>query len=104
MKRDQRVEILLEELPVLYPDARCLLEYAGKPERLLISTILSARTTDAAVNEVAPALWSSVSDIRGLANAQKTEIEAIVHPLHNQYVQYAEKSESRREVFFGRRI
>ncbi len=81
MRRNERVTILLEMLPVLYPDARCLLNYEGKPERLLIATILSARTTDAAVNGVTPYLWETVKDIEGLSSANRELIENIVHPL-----------------------
>lgn len=81
MRRNERVTILLKMLPVLYPDARCLLNYEGKPERLLIATILSARTTDAAVNGVTPYLWETVKDIEGLSSANRELIENIVHPL-----------------------
>lgn len=81
MIRNDRIAVLLERLPVMYPDARCLLDYDGRPEKLLISTILSARTTDEAVNRVAPKLWDRVGDLRGLANADRRDIEEIVHPL-----------------------
>ncbi|OPL18595.1 MAG: hypothetical protein AVO35_04495 [Candidatus Aegiribacteria sp. MLS_C] len=81
MNREERTVILLERLPKMYPDARCLLEYDGSAERLLISTILSARTTDDAVNRVAPLLWSRVGDLRGLAGASRDLVEDIVHPL-----------------------
>ena len=81
MRRTKRVAILLEMLPVMYPNARCLLDYEGKPERLLIATILSARTTDAAVNKVTPHLWKKVRNIEGLSASCKELIEEIVHPL-----------------------
>lgn len=81
LRKNERVTILLEMLPVMYPDARCLLDYEGKPERLLIATILSARTTDAAVNGVTPYLWETVRNIEGLSSASRELIENIVHPL-----------------------
>lgn len=81
LRRTERATILLEMLPVLYPDARCLLDYEGLPERLLIATILSARTTDAAVNKVTPYLWEKVRNIEGLSSASRELIEKIVHPL-----------------------
>ncbi|MCK4671296.1 MAG: endonuclease III [Candidatus Aegiribacteria sp.] len=81
MRRTKRVAILLEMLPVMYPNARCLLDYEGKPERLLIATILSARTTDPAVNKVTPHLWKKVRNIEGLSASCKELIEEIVHPL-----------------------
>ncbi|MCK4807777.1 MAG: endonuclease III [Candidatus Aegiribacteria sp.] len=81
MNNRERIQVLLERLPLLYPDARCLLEYNGNPEKLLIATILSARTTDNAVNQVTPRLWSEVHDIRGLAEADRGSIEDIIHSL-----------------------
>ncbi len=81
MNNRERIEILLERLPLLYPDARCLLEYDGNPEKLLIATILSARTTDNTVNQVTPRLWHEVHDIKGLAIADRGFIEDIVHSL-----------------------
>lgn len=81
MRRTERVTILLEMLPAMYPNARCLLDYDGKPEKLLIATILSARTTDAAVNRVTPHLWEKVRNIQGLSQSSRELIEEIVHPL-----------------------
>lgn len=81
MNNRERIKVLLERLPLLYPDARCLLEYYGNPEKLLIATILSARTTDNAVNQVTPGLWNAVHDIRGLVEADRGILEDIVHSL-----------------------
>ncbi|MEN8209482.1 MAG: endonuclease III [Candidatus Fermentibacteria bacterium] len=81
MNNRERIKILLERLPLLYPDARCVLEYYSDPEKLLIATILSARTTDNAVNQVTPRLWSEVRDISGLALADRGLIENTVHSL-----------------------
>lgn len=73
--------MLLRELPKLYPNARCLLKYWGKPERLLIATILSAQTTDAAVNSVTPELWRRWPDLDSLAAADRGDVEEVVHSL-----------------------
>ncbi|MBD3369738.1 endonuclease III [Candidatus Fermentibacteria bacterium] len=81
MTRKQRFENLFGMLPVLYPDARCLLDYDGSPFRLLISTILAAQTTDRKVNEVTPKLWSRYGSPAELADAPSDELERIVHPL-----------------------
>ncbi len=81
MNNRERIEILLERLPLLYPDARCVLKYYGDPDKLLIATILSARTTDKSVNQVTPRLWSTVHDIKGLASTDRDVIEDIVHSL-----------------------
>jgi endonuclease III len=81
VNKSHRAKILLERLPLLYPDAGCLLEYYGDPTKLLIATILSARTTDDAVNKVTPVLWEHVHDIAGLASADSGMVEHIVHSL-----------------------
>lgn len=80
MKRHEVAGILLRELPAMYPDARCMLEY-GSPEQLLIATILAAQTTDEAVNRVTPVLWSRFPTLRSLAGADREVVEEIVHPL-----------------------
>ena len=81
MKNEERAAVLLQRLPRLYPHARCLLEYDGSPEKLLIATILSARTTDEAVNRVTPLLWREVGSVKGLAEAESGKIQEILHPL-----------------------
>lgn len=80
MKRRERIETLLRELPVLHPDARCMLDYSG-PEDLLIAAILSARTTDASVNRVTPLLKSEYPSPDALAAADPGRVQEIVHPL-----------------------
>lgn len=47
---------------------------------LLIAVILSARTTDALVNRVTPALFAKYPDAEGLAHAAVSEVEQIVKP------------------------
>ncbi len=79
--RRERVSALLDRLPGLYPDARCLLDFDGSPAKLLIATILAAQTTDAAVNMVTPVLWETFPDIRALASADSATVEEIVHSL-----------------------
>ncbi len=81
MNRSTRVKIILERLPKMYPGAKCLLEYHGDPGKLLVSTILSARTTDEAVNRVTPELWRRFGDPAGLAAAEISAIEEVIHPL-----------------------
>ena len=78
MKRDERAEILIEELKRLYPKAECRLKYQGKPERLVVATILSAQTTDAAVNRITPALWNRYPTMKKLASAIRPDVEEIL--------------------------
>ena len=49
------------------------------PFRFLISVILSAQTTDATVNKVAPQLFASYSNAQSLANADIEEVKKIIH-------------------------
>jgi endonuclease-3 len=63
-----------------YPEA---LEENGGPEdpfRVLITTILSAQTTDRQVDEIAPALFSRFPTPEALARAPREEVEEIIHP------------------------
>jgi len=79
--RRERVSVLLDRLPGLYPDARCLLDFDGSPVKLLIATILAAQTTDAAVNMVTPVLWKAYPDLKALASSDQIAVEDIVHSL-----------------------
>jgi endonuclease-3 len=71
---------IYEALAGRYPEA---LEDGDEPEdpfRVLISTILSAQTTDRAVELIAPALFSRFPTSRALARAPAGEVEAVIHP------------------------
>lgn len=65
-----------QKLDMMFPDARCELEYHRDYE-LLIATVLSAQCTDKRVNEVTRVLFSQY-DIYGLAKAEKKAIEKII--------------------------
>ncbi len=78
MNRAERAKIILKELAELYPDAECALKYQGIPERLVIATILSAQTTDAAVNKATPGLWKKYPDMEHLAAASHKDVEELL--------------------------
>jgi len=62
-----------------YPEA---LEDTGDPPdpfRVLITTILSAQTTDSQVDEIAPALFLRFPTPQALARASMAEVEEIIH-------------------------
>jgi endonuclease-3 len=63
-----------------YPEALEDDDTPPDPFRVLISTILSAQTTDRQVDEIAPALFSRFPDPAALARAPLEEVEAIIHP------------------------
>ncbi len=62
-----------------YPDALEPDGDRGSPFQVLISTILSAQTTDRTVDAVAPTLFSRFPTPQSLAGADIGEIEAIIH-------------------------
>ena len=73
-------ELFIGYLEELYSDAKCALNYNNDYE-LLISIILSAQTTDKAVNNVTPALFERFKDLESLKNANLEEVEEIIKPL-----------------------
>ena len=73
------INVLLDYLDELYPDARCELVY-HKDYELLIATVLSAQCTDKRVNQITEILWKKY-DIFSLAHADISEVEEIIRPL-----------------------
>jgi endonuclease III len=76
-RRARTVEIL-ERLRREYPESRTALHYRN-PFELLVSTVLSAQTTDVTVNAVTPALFRRFPTPRAMAAADPAELEALVH-------------------------
>lgn len=65
---------LLDEIETIFPDAECELIH-GDAFQLLVAVVLSAQTTDAAVNKVTPALFEKWPDPKSLAAAPLEEVE-----------------------------
>ncbi len=63
-------ELLKEE----YPDAKCGLDY-GTPFQLLVSTILSAQSTDKSVNKVTEELYKHYPNLESFLSLTQEEIE-----------------------------
>jgi endonuclease-3 len=63
-----------------YPEAYHRDYGTRSPFRVLITTILSAQTTDRQVDGIAPALFSRFPTPEALAGASQKEVEEIVHP------------------------
>ncbi|MGA3121635.1 MAG: endonuclease III [Polyangiaceae bacterium] len=63
-----------------HPTARCELDH-GSTFELLVSVVLSAQTTDVAVNKVTPKLFARFPDARALATAAPGEVEPYVSTL-----------------------
>lgn len=76
-QRQERATNLLRALREHYSDATCELVYST-PHELLIATILSAQTTDVAVNKVTPALFKAFPTPRAFADASPEQIEPYI--------------------------
>lgn len=70
----QRATEVCQRLTSYYPDAECALHYQN-PFTLTIAVMLSAQTTDAAVNKVTPVLFEKWPDAYALAQADLEELE-----------------------------
>ncbi len=77
-QRSRRTKKIIDELRNLYPEATCALTH-GTALQLLISTILSAQSTDETVNKVTPALFARYPDAASLAAADPAEVEKLIH-------------------------
>lgn len=76
----RRAKRLADALAEHYPDAHCELNYSN-PHELLIATILSAQTTDAAVNRATPALFAAFPNPGDYAASSPAKIEPFVRSL-----------------------
>lgn len=70
----ERLKKILDLIGDMFPDAHGELEWET-PFQLLVAVILSAQTTDKAVNKVTPSLWARYPKIDDLANADLVTVE-----------------------------
>jgi endonuclease-3 len=73
----RRARRINRELALLYPDAKCELDFSA-PLELLVATILSAQTTDKRVNMVTPTLFARYRTAADYASADREELEKII--------------------------
>ncbi len=74
----ERLPEIVRLLREAHPDAKCALDYEN-PLQLLVATILSAQCTDERVNKVTPALFARFPTAQALAEADREELEQIIH-------------------------
>lgn len=67
-------------LDILYPNPKCELNYTNDYE-LLIAVVLSAQTTDKAVNKVTEVLFDKYKTLEELKNADICDIIKIIRPI-----------------------
>jgi endonuclease-3 len=77
VRRARKVDRVLAET---YPDAKCELDF-DNPFELLVSTVLSAQTTDKRVNAVRPVLFAAYPDAGAMAAADRAHLELLLGPL-----------------------
>lgn len=77
MKTKQRLSFIDEELTKLYPTTECFLHYT-KDYELLLAVLLSAQTTDIAVNKVTKVLFSAYPTLEDFSKADIDDIKSII--------------------------
>ena len=70
----EQYQFIAEYIDSLFPDAKCELFYQ-KDYELVIAVMLSAQTTDKAVNQVTESLFKDYSTLEDLDNASLEDIE-----------------------------
>lgn len=70
-------DFFIDYLNRLFPDAKAELDFSNHFE-LLIAVVLSAQTTDIAVNKVTPILFNKYPDAFHLSNALISDVESII--------------------------
>ena len=74
----RRARRINRQLALMYPDAHTELNFTT-PLELLVATILSAQSTDRAVNLVTPVLFARCRTAADYAAANREDIEKIIH-------------------------
>lgn len=73
-------EVIVSNLSSLFPNARCSLHFST-PFQCLISVMLSAQTTDEAVNKVTPNLFLAYPTAKEMEKAPLKDIERLIHSI-----------------------
>lgn len=71
---------ILDELDKMFPNAHCELNYQT-PFQLAVAVVLSAQTTDAAVNRVTPVLFEKYPDAYAMASAEIPDLEQCIRTI-----------------------
>ena len=86
MAREKKADKLARAIAVAarmeehYPQAECALHYTT-PFTLTIAVLLSAQTTDAAVNKATPALFARFGTPEAMAQASPEDVAELIHSL-----------------------
>ena len=74
MLNKEQIKLVIERLYKMYPDAECELRHTNSFE-LLISTVLSAQTTDKKVNQVTEKIYQEFKTPRDFVTLNQEELE-----------------------------
>lgn len=74
MRKEERVERVLNVIDEMFPDAKCELKHKN-PWQLLIAVMMSAQTTDKSVNAITEHLFQKYQSVDDFANADLKELE-----------------------------
>lgn len=74
MRKEERVERVLNVIDDMFPDAKCELKHEN-PWQLLIAVMMSAQTTDKSVNAITEHLFQKYQSVEDFANADLKELE-----------------------------
>ena len=74
---DNQIPEILDRLEAMHPEAACALDF-GTRFQLLSAVMLSAQTTDIAVNKVTPELFSKYPTPEAMAEADPLEVQEII--------------------------
>lgn len=77
MKKQERIDFLIQELEKLYPNPPIPLHHQDA-FTLLIAVLLSAQTTDKKVNEVTPALFARANNAKEMMQLEVEEIKEYI--------------------------
>lgn len=74
MLKEDKIQNIYDVLLEMFPNARCELNYNNAYE-LLVAVMLSAQTTDKAVNLITPNLFNHYPTLESLSNAKLEDVE-----------------------------
>ncbi len=80
MTKRNKLSLITSFLDERYPNVGCELKY-NKDYELVIAVMLSAQTTDIAVNKVTENLFKTYPTLEALANADLSVVEDIIHSI-----------------------
>ena len=80
MNQTNYVEQIVEKLRIAYPESKTSLDFKN-PFQLLVSTILSAQSTDKIVNTVTPQLFQKYPSCEELSKADIDDVITLIKPV-----------------------